>query len=88
VAAGHAGPIHLLLTDLVMPGAGGEEVARQVLAARAGLKLLYMSGYAESAVASHGALHGGAAMLHKPFTRAQLARAVRAALGDRPGLAA
>jgi PAS domain S-box-containing protein len=82
LCAAHPDPIHLLLTDVVMPQLDGEEVARQVLAARPGLRVLYMSGYAESAIASGGALHGGTGViLHKPFTRAQLARAVRGALG-------
>jgi len=84
VCGAHAGPIDLLLTDVAMPEADGEEVARRLLTARPDLKVLYMSGYSDSAVASHGVLHQGAAVvLHKPFTGPQLLRTVRSALNDR-----
>jgi FixJ family two-component response regulator len=64
-----------------MPGLDGEEVARRVLAARPDVRVVYMTGFAEAAIASHGALHGAAdTVLHKPFTRGQLIRTVQAVL--------
>ena len=84
VCGAHPGPIDLLLTDVSMPEVDGEEVARRLLTARPNLKVLYMSGYSDSAVASHGVLHQGAAVvLHKPFTGPQLLKTVRTALNER-----
>jgi two-component system cell cycle sensor histidine kinase/response regulator CckA len=84
ISAAHAGPIHLLLTDVVMPEMDGQEVAEQLVARRPDLKVLYMSGYAEAATASYGVLPEGTGFLPKPFTPEQLAQRVRVAL-DSPG---
>jgi len=79
LAAVHAEPIHLLLTDVVMPGLRGHEVADQVLSARPGIKVLYMSGYADEALLGAAAI-AGPALIEKPFAVDTLARRVREAL--------
>ncbi len=71
--------IHLLLTDVVMPGLRGYEVARQVTATRPGIKVLYMSGYAEEALVGRPVL-AGSALIEKPFAVDALARRVRETL--------
>ncbi len=73
----HTGPIHLLVTDVVMPEMGGPELARRLMGPRSELKVLYMSGYAGEAVVRHGVLDNGNAFLQKPFTVDVLARKVR-----------
>ncbi len=73
-------PIHLLLTDIVMPQMGGQEVSRRLRATRPGLKALFISGYADQAVVQNGILDEGTAFLQKPFTVAALARKVRQVL--------
>ncbi|HEY8103247.1 MAG TPA: PAS domain S-box protein [Gaiellaceae bacterium] len=75
----HEGKIDLLLTDVVMPGLRGYEVAREVSAARPGIKILYMSGYAEEALGGERAV-GDAALIEKPFAIDALARRVREVL--------
>ena len=79
-AAVHAGPIHLVLTDVVMPGMGGRELVKQITSKRPGVKTLYMSGYTDDAIVRHGILHQEAVFLQKPFTPATLARKVRLVL--------
>jgi CheY-like chemotaxis protein len=76
----HQGEIHLLLTDVVMPGGGGREVARQVVARRPGVKVLYMSGYTTNAIVHHGNLEPGTFFLQKPFGPAALCAKVREVL--------
>ena len=80
VAAGFNGPIHLLLTDVVMPDLNGRDLAAQLQALRPDMKVVYMSGYTDDAVVRHGILEEGIAYLQKPFTPASLARKVRLAL--------
>jgi DNA-binding NtrC family response regulator len=80
LAAGHAGPIHLLLTDVVLPGLGGKALAEQVAAVRPDLKVIYMSGYTDDAIARHGVLRPEVAFLQKPFSPEELTRKVRAVL--------
>jgi PAS domain S-box-containing protein len=82
LARGHEGPIHLLLTDVVMPKLGGADLARELSLTRPGLRVLYMSGYADGVITKHG-VGRGIAMIEKPFTTERLCRAVRDAL-DRP----
>jgi PAS domain S-box-containing protein len=80
VAEGHPDPIHMLLTDVVMPGMGGRELAGRLEAARNGMKVLFMSGYSEKAVSRHGILEDGLAFLQKPFSSETLLRKVRETL--------
>jgi PAS domain S-box-containing protein len=71
------GSIDVLLTDVVMPGASGPELTRQLIKQRPALKVIYMSGYTEEAIARHGGLEPGVAFLHKPFTSATLGGKIR-----------
>ena len=79
-AHAHAGPIHLLVADVVMPGASGRELARQLEKTRPTTKVLYVSGYTDDAIVHHGMLEPGLNFLQKPFTPAVLARKVREVL--------
>jgi hypothetical protein len=81
VAASVKGPIHLLLTDVVMPDLNGRDLAARLHAARPEMKVLFMSGYTDDAVVRHGILQQGIAYLQKPFTPASLAQKVRRVLG-------
>jgi CheY-like chemotaxis protein len=83
IATAHDGPIHLLLTDVVMPGLSGRQVADQLKQLRPDTRVLYASGYTDDAVVRHGVLEAGIAYLQKPFTSGSLARKVRETL-DRP----
>jgi PAS domain S-box-containing protein len=76
----HPGPIHILLTDVVMPRVSGIELVARLRPIRAAMKVLYMSGYADDTVLRHGAFEPGAKLLPKPFTPDSLIRAVREAL--------
>jgi GAF domain-containing protein/ActR/RegA family two-component response regulator len=76
-------PIHLLLTDVVMPGMSGPELARQAEALRPEAKVVYVSGYTDDALGRHGVLEPGIILLAKPFTPDSLLGAVRGALGSR-----
>jgi two-component system cell cycle sensor histidine kinase/response regulator CckA len=80
VVAAHDGAVHLLLTDVVMPGMGGLELRERLRATHPELRVLFMSGYTEEAVARHGVLDPARDFLGKPFTAAELARRVRARL--------
>jgi two-component system cell cycle sensor histidine kinase/response regulator CckA len=75
-----AGRIHLLLTDVIMPGMNGKVLADHLLPLRAGLKVLFMSGYTRSAIADHGALESRTHLLQKPFSEEALLEKVREVL--------
>ena len=81
LADAHPGPIHLLLTDVVMPQMNGRQVADHLLTARPGLKVLFMSGYTDAAIVEHGVLEPGTHFLQKPFTPDGVSRKVREVLG-------
>ena len=72
IARHYPGEIHLLVTDVIMPHMLGKEVAEQVLAAKPGTEVLYMSGYARPVLASQGRLEPGVALVEKPFSAADL----------------
>jgi signal transduction histidine kinase/ActR/RegA family two-component response regulator len=76
----HAGTIDLMLTDVVMPEMGGREVAERLTVLRPATKVLFMSGYTDSAIVHHGLLDAGTAFLQKPFSATVLVRKVRATL--------
>jgi CheY-like chemotaxis protein len=82
LAAKHAGTIDLLVTDMVMPGIGGRELATRLSEMRPGLKVIYMSGYTEYANFKNAEFELHNVMLQKPFTRAVLASAVQKILKE------
>jgi CheY-like chemotaxis protein len=82
-AAAHTSEIHLLLTDVVMPGASGEKLERQLRVVRPGMRVVYMSGYTDEAISRHGVLEPGRHFLQKPFAADVLLREVRRALDAR-----
>jgi CheY-like chemotaxis protein len=84
LAAKHHGPIHLLLTDVIMPGLSGRQLAEQLVQLRPDMKVLYASGYADQAIVHHGILDSDIAYLQKPFTPETLARRVRQVLDSSP----
>jgi CheY-like chemotaxis protein len=80
VSRQNAGAIHLLLTDIVMPGIGGRALAQTLSRERPGIRVVYMSGYTGQTVGGQTILSPGAHFLQKPFTREDLARKIREAL--------
>jgi GAF domain-containing protein/CheY-like chemotaxis protein len=77
IGAAHPGTIHLLLTDIVMPGMRGPALAAQTLARCPEMRVLYMSGYSDGMVGAQGAVEPAGSLLQKPFTPQALAHAVR-----------
>ena len=78
--AEHRGPIHLLITDVVMPQMGGREVANRLAPRRPEMRVLYMSGYTDEAIVHHRVLDAGTAFLQKPFSVTGLAQKVHEVL--------
>jgi PAS domain S-box-containing protein len=76
-SANHSGEIHLLLTDIMMPGTSGRELARRISARHPRARVLYMSGYTDNVLAQGGVLEEGVSFLQKPFTPAALSQKVR-----------
>lgn len=74
--------LHLLLTDVVMPGASGPQLTQQLINKRPELKVVYMSGYTEDAIVDRGVLQPGVSFLQKPFTSAALGEKLRQALNQ------
>jgi len=82
VSRRHAGPIDLLVTDVIMPEMTGRELATRLLESRPQIKVLFVSGYAADIIGREGVLDAGVAYLPKPFTPAQLAMKAREVLGQ------
>jgi PAS domain S-box-containing protein len=80
ICVAHQGTIHLLLTDVIMPGMNGRELAQRVSEIRPNMKVLYMSGYTENAIGHNGTLDAGITLLQKPFTLHALKAKVREVL--------
>jgi len=80
----HAGPLDLLLTDVVMPGMNGRELHEQIRERFPDAKVLYMSGYSRDIITHHGALEEGIPFLQKPFSVEGLSTRVREILGEGP----
>lgn len=80
LAENHGSEIHLLLTDVVMPGISGRELAKKLTARHPNLRVLYMSGYTYNVIAEDGTLEDGLSFLQKPFTPQILAQKVRETL--------
>ncbi|MGA2388187.1 MAG: ATP-binding protein [Candidatus Sulfotelmatobacter sp.] len=86
IAVAHEGVIHLLLTDVIMPGMNGKELAQRVSEIRPNTKVLYMSGYTENVIGHNGTLEAGVRLLQKPFTLQDLKMKVREVLDSTPTL--
>jgi PAS domain S-box-containing protein len=80
ICVAHAGRIHLLLTDVIMPGMNGRELAQRFFEQRPDTKVIYMSGYTENAIGTNGTLDVGITLLQKPFTLQALRQKVREVL--------
>jgi nitrogen-specific signal transduction histidine kinase/ActR/RegA family two-component response regulator len=82
--AAHPGRVDLVLTDVVMKGISGPELANRVSQSYPNVKIVYMSGYTGELIAEHQVLKNGVTLLEKPFTRAALLKTIHAALGEKP----
>jgi PAS domain S-box-containing protein len=84
IAVAHEGVIHLLLTDVIMPGMNGRELAQRICEIRPNVKVLYMSGYTENVIGHNGMLDTGTRLLQKPFNLRDLKNIVREVLDATP----
>lgn len=84
IAVAHEGVIHLLLTDVIMPGMNGRELAQRVSEIRPNMRVLYMSGYTENVIGQNGTLDAGIKLLQKPFNLRDLKEMVREVLDAGP----
>ncbi|MBI5380776.1 MAG: response regulator [Opitutae bacterium] len=84
IVAQHTAPIHLLITDVVMPQMNGRELQERLVAMKPGLRCLFMSGYTADVIAHQGVLTEGINFIQKPFSNESLCRAVREILGTAP----
>ncbi|MGI9182210.1 MAG: GAF domain-containing protein [Longimicrobiaceae bacterium] len=82
IRARYQGPIHLVLTDVILPGESGRELAERLSVLSPESKVLYMSGYTDDVIAQHGVLEPGTHLLEKPFSHALLLRRVREVLDE------
>ncbi len=82
MARDYAGPLHLLITDVIMPGMNGRQLYEAIRKIRPEIKVLYISGYADDVIAPHGILDPGIHFLAKPFTMGGLAEKIREALAQ------
>jgi two-component system, cell cycle sensor histidine kinase and response regulator CckA len=87
IAQAHRGPLQLLVTDVIMPGMSGRELAENLLRRRTDLHVLYISGYTDETIAQHGVLAPGVGFLQKPFTLGALVRKVRETIEAPPARA-
>jgi PAS domain S-box-containing protein len=84
IAEQHIGPVHLLLTDVIMPKMCGKELAQQLQKNRPDIRVLYMSGYSELLVSHQGILDANVALIEKPFSEEGLLQRIRTVLDDGP----
>ncbi len=84
IAVAHEAMIHLLLTDVIMPGMNGRELAQRISEIRPNVKILYMSGYTENVIGHNGMLDAGIRLLQKPFNLRDLKSKVREVLDATP----
>ena len=78
----HSGPIHLILTDVIMPEMNGKALAEKIASSRPGIKCLFTSGYTGDIITHHGMLDKHVHFIQKPFTKQSLAVKIREALDD------
>ena len=85
LAENHPDPIDMLVTDVVLPGMNGRDLAKRLKSARPGVQVLFTSGYTQDVIAEHGILEHGTAYIAKPYTPGELAAKVQDILGKTPG---